>query len=161
MGWESPFHSLGVTMNARAFSELLVITGVVAIATAGGSNAGFAFIGGFLGVMIGISWYFHSCRSGQPFSIEATIATTWLFVRRLVGFIGAVFFLCLAVMVAFALFPQADQISILYRLGAAVFFLLASGFCISVAIFGHERRSGLRVDIARHRENKRRYRWRW
>lgn len=148
-------------MNARVFSALLVIISVTAIATAGGQNAGFAFVGGFLGVMIGISWYFHSCRSSQPSTIETTIATAWLFVRRLVGFIGAVFFLFASVMVAFALFPQAAQLSILYRLGAAALFLVASGFCISVAIFGHERRSSLGVDIARHHENKRRYRWRW
>jgi len=148
-------------MNGRVALILLVFLAVVAVVKAEGLNAKAAFVFAFVAVMIGISGYFYSHRSDPPSTVETLAANAWLFVRRLVGFVGAIFFLFSSIMIGLALFPRAAELSLLYRLGAALFLLLASGFCISVAIFGHERRSGLGIDIARHHENKRRYRWRW
>ena len=148
-------------MSGRVALLLLVFVAIVASVKADGLNSKAAFVFAFVSAMIGIAWYFYSRRSAPPSTFEILAANTWLFVRRLVGLVGAIFFLFATVMVAFALFPRAAELSLLYRLGTALFLLLASGFCISVAIFGHERRSGPLDDIARHRENKRRYHWRW
>lgn len=149
-------------MNSRIALILLIFVAIVAAVKSGGINEGAVFVFTFVAIMIGISWYFYSRRSAAPTTFEILAANTWLFVRRLVGLVGALFFLFASVMVGFALFPRAAELGLLYRLGTALFLLLASAFCIWVAIFGQgPNRYALRDDIALHNENKRRYRWRW
>ena len=154
--------TLGVTMSGRVALLLLLFVAVVAVVKADGLNGKAVFVFSFVAVMIGISWYFYSRRSALPSTLEILAANTWLFVRRLVGFVGAIFFFFCSVMVGFALFPRAAELTLLYRIGTAPFLLLVSAFCIWVAIFGQgPNRHAWRDDVALHHENKRRYRWRW
>lgn len=148
-------------MNSRAALLLLIFVAIVAVAKSGGLNEKAVFVFTFVAIFIGIAWYFYSRRSAPPTTFEILAANTWLFVRRLVGFVGALFFLVVSVMVGFALFPRAAELGLLERLGAALFLLMGSFFCIWVAIFGQgPNRYAWRDDIALHNENKRRYRWR-
>ena len=149
-------------MNGRTALLLLAFLGFVAVAQAGGINGKAIFAFTFVAVMIGISWFFYSRRSASPSTFETVAANVWLVLRRLVGFVGAIFFLAASVAVGFNLFSPALQQSLLPRIGVALFLLLASAFCIWVAIFGQRpNRYAWRDDVALHRENKRRYRWRW
>ena len=149
-------------MNGRTALILLVFIALVAAAQSGGINGKAIFVFTFVAVMIGISWFFYSRRSTQPSALETFAANIWLFLRRLVGFVGAIFFLVASVAVGFNLFSPALEHSLPSRIGVAIFLLLVSAFCIWVAIFGQgPNHYAWRDDVALHRENKRRYHWRW
>jgi drug/metabolite transporter (DMT)-like permease len=116
----------------------------------------------FVGVPICIILYFQTRRSAPPSTFETIAANIWLFLRRLICFIGATLFLFASVVSGFNLFSSGTEHPLLSRIGVALAFLLLAAFCIGVAILGKKRRtSPLREDIIQHRENKRRYRWRW
>lgn len=149
-------------MNWRVVLTLLVILATAAVAEAGGINekAVFAFL--FGAVFICIAWYFYSQRAKPPSAVERAAANTWLSVRRLVGFVGAAFFVFASVMIGLALYDRVAEMSLLQRLGSSLFMLAMAGYCVWIAVFGQgERRTDWRDDVALHRENKRRYRWRW
>jgi hypothetical protein len=149
-------------MNLRVVLILLVILATAAVAEAGGINekAVFAFLFGT--VFICISWYFYSQRAKPPSAVETAAATIWLSIRRLVGFVGAAFFVFASVMIGFALYDRAVEMSLFQRLGSSLFMLAMAAYCVWVAVFGQgERRTDWRDDVALHNENKRRYRWRW
>jgi hypothetical protein len=149
-------------MNGRTALLLLMFGALIAIAEAGGINSKAIFVFTFLAVLIGISWFFYSRRSAPPSASETAAANVWLFLRRLVGFAGSILFLIGSVKFAFDLFPRPLELTLLGRIGVALFLLLGSAFCIRVAIFGRgPNRYDWRDDVALHRENKRRYHWRW
>lgn len=149
-------------MNGRTALLLLAFLGFVAVAQAGGINGEAIFVFTFVAVMIGIAWFFSSRRTTSPSTLETVAANTWLFVRRLVGFVGAILFLIASVAVGFNLFAPAGEQDLLSRVVVALILILASAFCIWVAIYGQgSNRYAWRDDVALHRENKRRYRWRW
>lgn len=149
-------------MNTTTALFALAFTAVIAVAEAGGVNGRSVFSFSFVAVMIGISWFFNSRRSKAPTLVEGAAAYAWLVVRRLVGFAGALFFVFAAIMIGFALYQRAVELSFLARLGAAFFMLAMAAFCVWVAVFGQGlRRYDWRDDVALHHENKRRYHWRW
>jgi hypothetical protein len=149
-------------MNSRVALLLLAFIAAVAVVKADGVNGKTVFIFSFVAVMIGISWFFYSRRSKPLSTAEIVAANTWLILRRLVGFAGAAFFVFASVMIGFALYQRAAELSFMARLGSALFMLAMAAFCVWVAVFGQgPRRYDWRDDVALHRENKRRYRWRW
>ena len=147
--------------NSTAF-WLLVISAIMAIVKTGGVNLSTLFVFTFIATLIGIVWFFSARRSKPVTTFEKVAATTWLFIRRLVGIIGALFFLMLALAIAFNLIEGTASIGILKRLGYALFVLWVSIFCLWVVIYGQGwNRFALKDDVELHRENKKRYGWRW
>lgn len=145
-------------MDGSVAIFLLVFAAVVAVAKAGGINGAAFFIFCFVAALIGISWFFHSRRSKPPSALETAAANIWLLIRRLVGFAGALFFVVVAIGNVFL----SSEVTLLACIGSAMLFLVLAGFCVWVAIYGQgPHRYELRDDVALHRENKSRYRWRW
>jgi hypothetical protein len=137
---------------------LLALTAVMAVMIAEGINDTTIVVFAPLASMIGVSWYFYSRRSKPLTLIEKVAANSWLFIRRLVGFIGALVFVAIAVFV----FLPASDLTWQSRLGAVLFFLILSAFSLWVAIYGQgNNRYQFKDDIELHRHNKRRYKWRW
>jgi hypothetical protein len=137
---------------------LLALTAVMAVMIAEGINDTTIVVFAPLASMIAVSWYFYSRRSKPLTLIEKVAANSWLFIRRLVGFIGALVFVAIAVFV----FLPASDLTWQSRLGAVLFFLILSAFSLWVAIYGQgNNRYQFKDDIELHRHNKRRYKWRW
>lgn len=147
-------------MNGRLAVLSLVFVAVLAVAEADGFNSKSAFLFSFVAVPIGIAWFFYSRRTESVSAFETAAANIWLLVRRLVCFAGALLFLYGAVMVGFALFQRAIELSVFERIVLTILMLAMAAFCVWVAIFGQgPNRYAFRDDIELHRENKRRYRW--
>ncbi len=65
-------------------------------------------------------------------------------------------------MLAFNLIASSAPLGTFSRLGYALFMLLVSAFCVWAAIYGQGQRYGAwEDDVALHRQNKKRYGWRW
>ena len=141
---------------------LLLFAAVVAIAKSGGLTEKAFFVFAFAATFIFIPWLFYFWRGKPPSVAEKIVANVWLFIRRFVGFVGAVFFFIVATMIAFGLFDRAANLPMLTRLGFSLFLIGAAIFCVWVAIFGQGWvRADWKDDVTLHRENKKRYRWRW
>lgn len=116
----------------------------------------------FVAVFVSISLLFHSQRAKPPTVFEKIVATSWLLLRRLVCFAGALLFLVGAIALSFNLTDNAIPIDAFTRFGYALFLFAVSAFCVWAAIYGQgQYRGELKDDVALHRENKKRYGWRW
>jgi hypothetical protein len=149
-------------MNTAIALWLILFAAIAAIAMSGGVMAKAFYAFAFAAILIGITWFFYSRRAKPPTRFEIIAATAWLIIRRVVGIVGALLFFVVAVLFAFGLISGAGRLDTLTRIGYGIFLFAASAFCVWVAIYGQGWvRSDWKDDVALHRENKKRYHWRW
>ena len=130
----------------------------------GNDWTGFFFILIFLSSCISFVWFLSRGHSKAPSTIESGVAFAWLWFRRAVSFSGAALFIVGAVWIPIYGNPlrAGQNLAPLDKI-LIVFFLLAmAAFCLWVGVFGQGSNShDWHDDVALHRENKRRYHWRW
>ena len=148
-------------MDRRTALLLLAFLGLYAAWVGGGVTREAFMIFSLPATLIGIQWFFDSRRRKPPARFETFSATAWLLFRRLIAFLGASVLAVVAAVMAFDAGQTASQESAFARVGLALLFLVMAAFCAWVGIYGQgENRYAWRDDMERHRENKRRYRWR-
>jgi hypothetical protein len=148
-------------MDTRTLIFALAFVALLMIAREGGINGKVVFVTCFVSVIYGIPWYFYKRRATFPTKFEIIAATVWLWIRRIVGLVGALFFFAISVITAFGLFPIFPGCDLIERIGYAIFLLIVALFSFWVGIFGQGLRRGeWRDDVELHRENKKRYHWR-
>jgi hypothetical protein len=148
-------------MNTRIVIFALAFVALLMIAREGGINGKVVFVTCFVSVIYGIPGYFYKRRATSPTRFEIIAATVWLWIRRIVGLVGALFFLVISVISAFDLFPIFPGCDLIERIGYAIFLLIVAIFSLWVAIYGQGLRRGeWKDDVELHRENMKRYHWR-
>jgi hypothetical protein len=143
-------------MNTPTYLVLLLVFAVV-LFLKGGTDKGVLYIFLAAAALCAIPWYFGTRDRTKPASlVEKTLATLWVWFRRLIGLtlgggliVGGLFMATSSKVV-----PSLSNF--LGALGLAAF----GAFVVYLGIFGqgHEKHD-FRDDIRLHRENKRRYRW--
>ncbi|MDD2761731.1 MAG: hypothetical protein PHH11_15745 [Methylomonas sp.] len=107
-------------------------------------------------VAFGISNYFNSRKTDEPSRIEAVAAFTWLLIRRVVCFTAAFIFAAAAIGMLFDTDGWAER---LVRSGLSLMMAVFFGW---VGVYGQGwNRYKITDDLALHRKNKDRYKWRW
>lgn len=148
-------------MNIRTLIVVLALITMLLFFYQVGINTSSVFI--VLGVLVLWSggYYFSTRNSGiEPTNFEATLATIWLILRRIIFFSVAIFLLRKAILEILS--PEISLNNIEFSLAL----MLPSLICISIGIYGY---SGNFVNIwpfskdtiAKHKRNKSRYKWRW
>lgn len=143
-------------MNTPTYLVLLLVFAVMAFLK-GGADKGTLYIFFAAAALCAIPWYFGTRDRTKPASfIEKTLATLWVWFRRLIGFtiggglIAGGFFMATSPVGAQSLS------NLLGALGLAAF----GAFVVYLGMFGQgHKKHDFRDDIRLHQENKRRYRW--
>ena len=149
-------------MNWLAAALLLAAIAPLALLAAGGLNARAAFVLASVTTCVLFVTYFSSRAHRPAGRTESVMATAWLFVRRMVGFLGAATLIAGAVVVGFAVTPVLESVSLLLRVLLALVLAAVGCFCAWVGVFGQGAdRYSFKDDVALHLANKRRYKWRW
>jgi hypothetical protein len=124
---------------------VLAIVAVIAVITSGGFNNKALFIFTFVAVLLGISYYFGSRKSLEPSKTEKIAALIWLIIRRIVGFVGTIFFFGVAIKYLF--FSEV----LLHAFWPSIAVIAAGIFCIWVAVYGQGwNRIAWKDDVALH-----------
>ena len=101
-------------------------------------------------------WYISPDRTGEPTKIQKVIATTWVIVRRIVSFTGAVF----CVFATYVIWISAE--SIYSKLLGSLTFILLSVFFVYVGIVGQGwNQYGMSDDLSLYNKIKKKYGLRW
>jgi hypothetical protein len=109
----------------------------------------------FISLFLVFCWYINPFRIGDPSKLRVLLARIWIMFRRLIFFIGAVFFALGSIV-----FWSVD-ISFWFKLGATFSFLLMSSFLIFAAIFGQGwNKASFKDDIKLYEKVKEKYKWR-
>lgn len=145
-------------MTTATYVAFALILSTLLLFKAGPTSVSIGVLVVFL-MLAAIPWYFGTRdRSLPPSRLELMLATMWVWFRRILGLTTGV------------LMTVAGGIAVFSESGAAVppnrwigsGFLILLGLC--VVYFGFvgqgPRRLDWRDDVALHKENKRRYRWR-
>ncbi|MFV0674629.1 hypothetical protein [Variovorax sp. tm] len=107
----------------------------------------------FVFVFIWAGWWDEAVNdNAEPSLAERTVATTWLWVRRVICWSAALVLLGLAVSMFFNGVALA-------RLPVFLFFLALGGVSFWVGLKGGGRARSMRDDAAVHAERRRRYGW--
>lgn len=142
-----------MTYRLGLFAFLVVL--LVTLPVVGVNKIGMFWIT-FVALTFGISNYFHSRKADAPSGVEAIAAFTWLFIRRLVCFIAAFVFSAAAIGL---LFETGGIIEKSARSGIFLIMAIAFGW---VGVYGQGwDRYRVKDDLALHKKNKERYKWRW
>jgi len=121
-----------------------------------GANDKAILISSIFLMMLGIPLYFWYQRSQSLTSTEHILANIWLFIRRSISFISALIFISFLIMFLISDYELGK------KLGGALFMLFLALCSIWVGIYGRKCRScPPQEDIKFHKENKKRYGWRW
>lgn len=146
-------------MSTYAAIIFVAMATIVSVLLAGGFNSKAAFSFLFFLVIVSIPWFFFTRLPRQPSQFESIAATGWLWARRIICGVGAIFFLYL--FVAF-LGEKAPGTGWMEKLVVAAGCLLIAMFCFWVGVFGQgKNRADWSDDVKLHQENKQRYKWRW
>jgi heme/copper-type cytochrome/quinol oxidase subunit 3 len=101
-------------------------------------------------------FYFKSKQADSPSKTEKTMALLWLVLRRTVCFIAAVPFLGAGIKLMFFSEMNFNNVS-----GSLITLLMGASF-LWVGFYGQGwTQRALKDDVALHKKNKHRYRWRW
>jgi hypothetical protein len=149
-------------MNRLAAALLIAAIAPLALLAAGGLNARAAFVFASVTACVLFVTYFSSRAHRAAGRTESVVATAWLFVRRTVGFLGAVTLIGGAVVVGFGMSPALESVSLVLRVPLALVLAAVGCFCAWVGVFGQGAdRYSFKDDVALHLANRRRYKWRW
>lgn len=144
-------------MNAKTCFALVALLALLLLLEQGVS------LGSIVAVLVvatlaAIPWYFGTRdRSVKPSTLERTLATLWLWFRRIVGIGAGAIFLWAGWGIARS---GASDNGATSPLLDGAFIALLGLFCIYIGIFGQGwNRADWRDDIDLYRHNKRRYKW--
>ena len=143
-------------MNTPTYFVLLLVFAVVSFLK-GGADKGSFYIFFAAAALCAIPWYFGTRDRTKPASvIEKTLATLWVWFRRLIGLTIGGGLIAGGVFTATSSRVAPSLSNLLGALGLAAF----GAFVVYLGIFGQgHSQSDFRDDLRLHKENKRRYRW--
>ncbi len=111
----------------------------------------------FVLVPIGVEYYFNNKKLSEPTIAERKVANLWVWIRRFVCFVGAIFFLASAVIM-----ERHKNLVFWKEIGFRVLLVYGAIFCVWVGINGRKSQtSTFGEDVVYHKNNKQRYKWPW
>jgi hypothetical protein len=145
-------------MTTAAYFTFALILATLFLFKFGLTGVSVSVLAAFL-MLAAIPWYFGTRnRSSPPSGLERVLASMWVWFRRILGLSMGVLMIVAG---AYALFSEVGARGLPHRWLAAGLLIFLGLFLMYFAIVGQgHRRHDWRDDVALHKENKRRYRWR-
>jgi len=145
-------------VTTSVYIAFALILSVLLLVKSGVTSVSLGVLVAFL-LLAAIPWYFGTRDRSSPSSrLERVLATMWVWFRRILGVSMGILIFAGGL---YALSSEAGAQGLPNRWIAGGLLILVGIFLIYFGIFGQgHRRYDWRDDIALHKENKRRYRWR-